>query len=126
MTMVTGGKRMNKFIEYIDQAVEQLQREEKMLAATDRKDESNLVKIRINVYGICKSIYQVFAQSKTGDLLKCTYLDKLDSLAVGWQESKNKAQEFHAVDKMIIEDIKLQTLANVRLEFLKYWEDRTC
>lgn len=117
---------MNKFIEYIDQAVERLQREEKMLAATDRKDESNLVKIRINVYGICKSIYRVFAQSKLGDSLKSAYLDKLDSLAVGWQESKNKAQEFNAVDKMIIEDIKLQTLANVRLEFLKFGEDRTC
>lgn len=117
---------MNKFIEYIDQAVERLQREEKMLAATDRKDESNLVKIRINVYGICKSIYRVFAQSKLGDSLKSAYLDKLDCLAVGWQESKNKAQEFNAVDKMIIEDIKLQTLANVRLEFLKFGEDRTC
>jgi hypothetical protein len=126
MKMVIGGKSMNKFIEYIDQAVERLQREEKMLAATDRKDESNLVKIRINVYGICKSIYRVFAQSKLGDSLKSAYLDKLDSLAVGWQESKNKAQEFNAVDKMIIEDIKLQTLANVRLEFLKFGEDRTC
>ncbi len=125
MKMVIGGKGMNKFIEYIDQAVERLQREEKMLAATDRKDESNLVKIRINVYGICKSIYRVF-QSKLGDSLKSAYLDKLDSLAVGWQESKNKAQEFNAVDKMIIEDIKLQTLANVRLEFLKFGEDRTC
>lgn len=117
---------MNKFIEYIDQAVEHLQQEEKMLAATDRKDESNLVKIRINVYGICKSIYQVFVQSKTGEIMKSAYLEKLDSLAVGWQESKNKAQEFQAVDKVIIEDIKLQTLANVRLEFLNLWEGRIC
>ncbi len=117
---------MNKYTEYINQAVEQLQREEKMLAATDRKDESNLVKIRINVYGICKSIYQVFAQSKTGENLKSAYLEKVDSLAVGWQESKDKAQEFHAVDKVVIEDIKLQTLADIRLVFLKCWEERTC
>lgn len=117
---------MNRYVEYIDQAVEQLQQEEKMLAATDRKDESNLVKIRINVYGICKSIYQVFAQSKTGENLKSTYLEKVDSLAVGWQESKNKAQEFQVTDKVVIEEIKLQALAELRLEFLKCWEERTC
>ena len=117
---------MNKFIEYIDRSVEELQKEEKMLAATDRKDESNLVKIRINVYGICKSIYQVFAQSKAGNDLKNTYLGKVDGLAVGWQESKNKAQEFQVTDKVVIEEIKLQTVADIRLEFLKCWEDRTC
>lgn len=117
---------MNRYVEYIDQAVEQLQQEEKMLAATDRKDESNLVKIRINVYGICKSIYQVFAQSKTGENLKSTYLEKVDSLAVGWQESKNNAQEFQVTDKVVIEEIKLQALAELRLEFLKCWEERTC
>lgn len=117
---------MNRYVEYIDQAVEQLQQEEKILAATDRKDESNLVKIRINVYGICKSIYQVFAQSKTGENLKSTYLEKVDSLAVGWQESKNKAQEFQVTDKVVIEEIKLQALAELRLEFLKCWEERTC
>lgn len=117
---------MKKFIEYIDKSVEVLQQEEKLLAATDRKDESNLVKIRINVYGICKSVYQVFAQSKAGEVLKRTYLEKLDSLAVGWQEAKNKAQEFEAADKVVIEDIKLQVLSEVRLEFLKCWEERSC
>ncbi len=117
---------MKRFIEYIDHSVEELQQEEKMLAATDRKDESNLVKIRINVYGICKSVYQVFAQTKAEEMLKNTYLEKLDSLAIGWQEARDKAQEFQVVDKAVIEDIKLQTLAEVRLEFLKFWEERTC
>lgn len=117
---------MKRFIEYIDKSVEQLQQEEKMLATTDRKDESNLVKIRINVYGICKSDYQVFAQSKANEELKSTYLKKLDSLAVGWQEARDKAQKFQAVDKVVIEEIKLQTLADIRLEFLEIWEERTC
>lgn len=117
---------MKRFIEYIDKSVEALQQEEKQLAASDRKDESNLVKIQINVYGICKSVYQVFAQSKAGEVLKSTYLEKLDSLAVGWQETRDKAQEYEAVDKVVIEDIKLQTLADVRLEFLKCWEERAC
>ena len=115
---------MKRFIEYIDKSVEALQQEEKLLASTDRKDESNLVKIRINVYGICKSVYQVFAQTKKDDVLKRTYLEKLDSLATGWQETRDKAQEFNAVDKVVIEDIKLQTLSAVRLEFLKFWEGR--
>ena len=41
---------MELFTAYIDQSVNDLAQEEKSLAGSDRKDESNLVKIRINVY----------------------------------------------------------------------------
>ena len=114
---------MNHFSKYIDEAVEQLQQEENYLASTDRKDESNLVKIQINGYGICKTIYQVFAKTKAGNVLKDAYLEKLDSLAAGWQEAHEKAKEFDAVEKAVIEEIKLQTIDDIRNHFIELWEE---
>lgn len=114
---------MSRFLEYIDDAVEKLQQEEKNLASTDRKDESNLVKIQINVYGICKTVYQVFAKTKSGEELKVNYLQKLDSLAQGWREAYEKAQKYNAVDKSVIEEIKLQVLENIKQKFVEIWEE---
>ncbi len=110
---------MSSLLEYIDKTVEQLQKEEKSLASTDRKDESNLVKIRINVYGICKTVYQVFSQIKSEDVLKEAYLEKLDSLAKGWRESYEKARKFEDVEKAVVEELKLQTISDIRQKFIE-------
>lgn len=114
---------MNGLIEYIDKTVDALKKEEKNLVSADRKDESNLVKVQINVYGICKTVYQVFSQSKEGKALEKAYLNKLDNLAEGWRDSQKKAQEYDAVEKTVIEEIKLQAIKDVRRQFLASLEE---
>ena len=114
---------MKAFLKYIDKTVENLKQEEEKLASTDRKDEANLVKVRINVYGICKTVYQVFAQNKEGKVLANAYLEKLDSLEEGWQASQKKAKEYDAVEKAVIEEIKLQAIADIRQQFLASGEE---
>ena len=107
-----------QFITYIDQSVAGLLQEEKRLAASDRKDESNLVKIRINVYGICKSIYGVFSSRKENNRWKADYLQKLENMEQSWQSSYTKAKEHDDVKKAVIEEIKLQTLKEVKNQFI--------
>ena len=107
-----------QFIAYIDQAVNALVQEEKDLAASDRKDESNLVKIRINVYGICKSIYGVFSNMTGNRGWKSDYLQKLENMEQSWKSSYIKAKEHDDVKKAVIEEIKLQTLAEVKNKFM--------
>ena len=115
---------MNGLIAYIDKTLNRLKEEEKNLASADRKDESNLVKIQINVYGICKTVYQVFSQSKEGKVLEKAYLDKLDNLAEGWRDSQKKAQEFGMVEKTVIEGIKLQVIEDIRQQYFVSLEER--
>lgn len=116
---------MMAFLEYIDKSVENFKQVEEKLASTDRKDEANLVKVRINVYGICKTVYQVFAQNKEGEVLANAYLTKLDSLAEGWQASQKKAQEYDAVEKAVIEEVKIQAIIDIKRQFLASWEEET-
>lgn len=109
---------MEQFITYIDQSVNALVQEEKNLAASDRKDESNLVKIRINVYGICKSIYGVFSNMSENSRWKEDYIRKLENMQKSWQSSYEKAKEHDDVKKAVIEEIKLQTLEEVKNKFM--------
>ncbi len=111
---------MQQFINYIDRTVNDLSQEEKMLAASDRKDDSNLVKIRINVYGICKSIYSVLINTMEKSELSRQYLQKLDEqLAQNWKASYIRAKEHDDVKKAVIEEIKLQTLEEIKNKFIE-------
>lgn len=109
---------MNQFITYIDQSVKALVQEEKSLAASDRKDESNLVKIRINVYGICKSMYGVFCSRGENSRWRADFLQKLENMEQSWRSSYEKAKEHDDVKKAVIEEMKLQTLEEVKIKFM--------
>ena len=113
---------MEQFITYIDGATAKLQQEERELAATDRKDESNLTKIRINVYGICKTLFEVSCKQNIDEALKEDYLKRLTKLAENWKISYEKAKEHNDLEKVVIEELKLQTLEEVKNKFMELWE----
>lgn len=113
---------MEQLITYIDETVTKLQQEERELAASDRKDESNLTKIRINVYGICKTLFEVSAKQKIKEELKEDYPKRLTKLYENWKLSYEKAKEHNDVEKVVIEELKLQTLEEVKNKFMELWE----
>lgn len=113
--------KREQFIAYINDSVAKFLQEEKSLAESDRKDESNLVKIRINVYGICKSIYESFAKIKEGEAFQEEYVRKLTDLSQSWKTSYEKAKEHHDVEKIVIEEIKIQALEEIKNKFLEIW-----
>lgn len=110
-----------QFIEYINNSVTEFKQEEKNLVDSDRKDESNLVKIKINVYGICKSIYESLVEMKDGEAFKEGYVRKLADLSQSWNASYEKAKEHHDVEKVLIEEIKMHALEEIKNKFLEIW-----
>ena len=114
---------MKQFIEYIDKSVVKLEKEEKDLITSERKDESNLVKIKLNIYGVCKTIFEVVSKTSGQNDRKDVYLTKLDNLSQSWKTSYEKANQHQDVTKLVIEEIKLQTLEEIRNKFLETRED---
>lgn len=120
---------MQEFVKYIEESVEKLEREEKMLADSDRKDEANLVKIRINIYGICKTVWQVVVQGQAKDdagtenSLSDVYLQRMASVSRNWRVSYEKAKEYNDVEKLVIEEIKLETLEEIKRKFREICEE---
>jgi len=114
---------MEQFTSFIEESTAKLQQEEKDLNISDRKDEANLVKVKINIYGVCKTLYVVVTKTNSADAVKDAYVKKLTNMLHTWQESYEKAKKYNDVTKLVIEEIKLQTLEEIRNKFVETWEE---
>ena len=99
---------MEKFMTYLDEQAARLREESCQLAADDRRDEGDFAKIRANVYGICKSVLQV-QDSGTAKAI-------LTGLHDTWSKNLEMAREHDDVKQAVIEEIKLETLAEIMRE----------
>ena len=102
---------MKQFVAYLDEKVESYRQESRRLVADDRRDEGNLAKIKANVYGICKSVFQVQGKEKAQVVLT--------GLRGEWETSLAAAREHDDVKKAAIEEIKLETLMEIRAKLEK-------
>ena len=102
---------MEQFMAYLDERAAFYRQESRRLAADDRRDEGDLAKIRANVYGICKSVFQVLDTEKGQT--------KLRGLQREWETSLATAREHNDGKKAAIEEIKLETLAEICAELGK-------
>ena len=93
------------FMDTLDTRAEALRRESCRLAADERRDEGDLMKIRANVYGICKSVLQTLGREKGAD--------KLEELRKTWTKAQESARVHKDLEKAAVESIKLETLGEI-------------
>lgn len=108
---------MNTYIEYLDNTIKKLQKEEETLIATNRKDEANFIKIKINICDICKTIYNVSAKTNSGMALREAHIRQLTRLPENWKISLEKARTHSDVQKIVIEETKLEMLQIIKAKF---------
>ena len=102
---------MERYICCLDGEIVRLKKEEQELGSQNRKDESDLVKIRVNILDVCKTICRVVERTEKEESRKTVYLQKLGGLRASWQGSRERAAKYDDADKVLIEDVKLETLA---------------
>ena len=114
---------MKQYEEYLSQFITTLQWQERELIAADRKDDANLTRIKSNVYGICQTVWGVFA--KNPDLAAACekYRAKLDDLDRTWSAALSQAKEHDDTTQAVIEELKLQALRDARNHFIIYSEE---
>lgn len=139
---------MEQFVTFVDESIEKLRAEEKQLAESHRKDEANLVRIKMNIYDVCKTVYGVCARipakkemgkeemqttGKWQGIARCgvvsqldgdadtvqLYLKKLEELPKNWKESLEKAKIHGDVEKQVIEETKINALEEIKEKFLE-------
>lgn len=110
---------MDSYIAYLTERIAALLAEAQSLAGSHREDEANLVKIRINILGVCKTVRETFVRLGKSD---AEYLSKLDELRESWHTAMEQAADHGDTEQQLIETLKLETLAQARAEFLKRTE----
>ena len=113
----------NMFIEYIDKKIQELKNEEMVLGKEDRRDEANFVKIKINICEICKTLYNVSKKGPKGQSAKEFFVQKLEKLSGEWNASKDKAKEHNDIEKVTIEELKLEVLNEVKQKYMEFNEN---
>ena len=110
---------MDSYIAYLTERIAALQAEAQSLAGSHREDEANLAKIRVNIFGVCKTVRETFVRLGKSD---GDYLSKLDELRESWSAAAEQAAAHSDTERALIETIKLETLAQARAEFLAQTE----
>ena len=110
---------MSAYITYLDQAITSLRAQAAALKASGRDDEATLCQIEINIDDICRTIYGACKKLAEGEAFRALYLQKLDRLPQGWEQSRALAAAHRDDCKVVIEELKLRTLARNRIQFLK-------
>lgn len=106
---------MEQFMAYLDERAAFCRQESRRLAADDRRDEGDLAKIRANVYGICKSVFQVL-DAETAE-------NRLNGLHREWETSLAAAHANGDAKKAAIEEIKLETLREISAQLKRRDDD---
>ena len=113
---------MSAYTDHLNTVIAQLREKAADLKASSREDEAALCQVEINIDEICLTIYNVCMKLAQGDVFTALYLEKLDRLPAGWEQSRRQALAHGDSCKAVIEDIKLSTLARNRAQFLNLKE----
>ncbi len=115
-------KRMNQFL---NDQIELCRKEEKSLQADSRKDEADFQKIKANVYDIFRTILSAAQKAGSGDLEKTKefFLLKAEQIPANWKAAYETAKLHDDTKRMVIEELKLNTIEEIKKEFLRCWEE---
>ena len=118
-------EQKRKLISYFDEQIAACKRRTGLLIADDRMDEGNIEKVRANIYEIFKTVFSV-AEKVCGEddlAIKDFFLQKAEQIPLNWTNSYENAKKHGDVEKMHIENVKLETIREIKDTFLQIWEE---
>lgn len=101
---------MNEFLTWCDERAAACHRRRKELSADQRTDEARFEQIRANVYGVFRAVCATLHNDPAA-LEK-----KLREIPAAWEESLRLARQHNDHEKAYIEQLKLDTAAEILQE----------
>lgn len=115
----------NKINTYFEEKIDACQAAAAALSADNRADEAVFEKIRMNVYDIFRAVYNAGEKVSGGDPEKqLNFLrHRLDEIPGSWQTALEAALSHGNSEKVHIEQIKLDVVAEIRQKMLEWSEE---
>lgn len=112
------------FRSWLDGQIRTCEDQRQALFADHRVDESNFEKVRANVYGIFRTVFDA-AHKAHDDAEKAHlfFLQKLDEIPANWQTSLDNAQTHGDETKAHLERLKLDAAGQIKAAYLRAQED---
>lgn len=116
-----------KFEAYLQAAMTRCGQQIQALNSDFKKDEADMVKIQKNVYDIFLKVFNVAvktAQNKENESteIQAFFEEKLRTIPENWRHSLEMARTHEDARKVLEEEVKLKTAAEIEKIFGKVWE----
>ena len=117
-------QKVSKLNSYFEGQIALCGQRNKELLADERMDEATFEKVKANVYDIFRTILSVAVKTCKGDpgAVQRFFVQKAEQIPSSWIAAYDKAKQHNDVVKMQIEQIKLDTIHEIRENFAKIWE----
>lgn len=107
---------LTNFIQYLEAERDNCLLQANTLADDERRDESNMLKIRANIFDVFAIVSQTaekrFPQNRIGFIK-----DKIETIPAAWKAALTAAEKQNAQDKITAERIKLQAMMEISQQF---------
>lgn len=116
-------QKVSQLNSYFEERIAACGQRNKELLADDRTDEAMFEKVKANIYDIFRTVLSVAVKNcGEAEAVKSFFIRRTEVIPSGWAESYEKAKQHNDAVKMQIEQIKLDTITEIKEEFMKAWE----
>lgn len=117
-------QKVSKLNRYFEEQIAMCNQRNKKLLDDERTDEATFEKVKANVYDIFRTIFSVAVKTSKGepDAVRRFFVQKIEQIPSSWVTAYDKAKQHNDTVKMRLEQIKLDTIGEIRENFAKTWE----
>lgn len=117
-------QKVSKLNRYFEEQIAMCNRRNKKLLDDERTDEATFEKVKANVYDIFRTIFSVAVKTSKGepDAVRRFFVQKIEQIPSSWVTAYDKAKQHNDTVKMRLEQIKLDTIGEIKENFAKTWE----
>ncbi len=118
-------QNVSKLNAYFQEQIVLCGQQNKALLADGRSDEAVFEKVKANVYDIFRTILSAAVKAGKGEpeAVRRFFLQKAEDIPSNWAASYEKAKLHSDAVKMQIEQIKLDTIDEIKETFASIWEE---
>lgn len=111
---------MNTFFE---EQIAACQRRKQELFADGREDEATFETIRANIYDVFRTVFSVAVKTcgEDGEKVQNFFTARIQQIPSNWVAAQEMAKAHQEDEKVYLEQIKLDAVADIRENFVKIW-----
>ena len=117
-------QKVSEMNRWLDEKTAMCSKRNQELNEDGRADEAIFEKVKANIYDVFRTVLSVAVKTGNGDedAVKDFFVQRAEQIPAEWGAALEKAREHNDIARMQTEQIKLDTIHEIRDEFARIWE----
>ena len=117
-------QKISKLNKWFEEKIALCGKRNQELIEDGRTDEAIFEKIKANIYDVFRTVLSVAVKTgkEDADAVQTFFVQRTEQIPAGWATAFEKAKEYNDPVRMQTEQIKLDTINEIKEKFAKVWE----